>query len=96
MSIDDDAVMRRETGTIGEFRVGQHSDADQDGVGRDRCAIRDAHRRDMASHPQELGHPCLEPEIDSVRVSPLGWWGFGAEVRPSRSVSVSLLGRAIA
>ena len=29
-------------------------------------------------------------------VSPLGWWGFGAEGEPSRSVSVSLLGWAIA
>lgn len=30
------------------------------------------------------------------RVSPLVWWGFGAEVRPSWSVSVTWLGRAIA
>ena len=48
------------------------------------------------THPQTPA-TCRAVDASSTwRVSPLGWWGFRAEVRPSRSVSVPLSRRAIA
>ena len=50
----------------------------------------------MLRHLPNDGGDAREDGGAYVRVSPLGWWGFGAEGEPSRSVSVSLLGWAIA